>query len=431
MGESVNKSELIELTRQHISDHVRLRAETAEDGALLQEAFPSWALELLEEKGEVGGGDLCCCGLHQVGPVISGYWHDSDAGQLDVFVTSFSAESTIQELDRHEAKTLLDRAFEFIRRCRMKKHRGLEESGGAFEFGEMIVQCALPSLRGRLILLTNRLAPGVKLSPTHELEGCDFAPVVFDLDHFASLISPGQRDSIRIDFADNGLPDGLFMLKNQWSNPVYDTYIGMMPGESLAQIYNQYGARLLEQNVRSFLQARGKVNRGIRETLLRSPEMFLAYNNGLCATASAVEFGSQEGSVVLVRTIHDFQIVNGGQTTASIASALVKSKADLTCVVVPLKLSVLRDKAQVAQFVSSVARYANSQNKVSEADLAANDAFHVHVEQLSRTVWTPSQTSARTKWFYERARGQYADERGRCRTESERRPFDAEYPRRQ
>jgi len=205
----------------------------------------------------------------------------------------------------------------------------------------------------------------------------------------------------------------------------------MLPGDLLAAIYREHGARLLEQNVRTFLQARGKVNRGIRDTIMNQPEMFLAYNNGLCATAARIEIESDRGPVARILRITDFQIVNGGQTTASLTSALLKDGADLTGVLVQLKLSVIKDREKVGTIVSNISRFANSQNKVNEADLLANDAFHIRMEHLSRTVWAPSRAGANreTKWFYERARGQYSDEKGRRRSSTAKlRAFEAEYP---
>jgi hypothetical protein len=57
----------------------------------------------------------------------------------------------------------------------------------------------------------------------------------------------------------------------RFADPSYEyaTYVGYFPAALLVRIYERYGARLLERNVRSFLQARGKINREIRETILR------------------------------------------------------------------------------------------------------------------------------------------------------------------
>ena len=249
-----------------------------------------------------------------------------------------------------------------------------------------------------------------------KIDGEDVALSVWDLERFHRLLTSGvEREPITIDFSKlGGCEDAIPFMKMPFANEVYDTYLAMISGDLLARIYSDHGARLLEKNIRTFLQARGKINKGIRETILKKPEMFLAYNNGLCATAGSVAITRTAGPLAMISSITDFQIVNGGQTTASLTSALQKDHADLSQVLVQLKLSVIKDPDMVGTIVGNISRYANSQNKVSEADLLANDAMHIKVEHLSRTVWAPSKPGANreTKWFYERARGQYTDEKG-------------------
>lgn len=203
----------------------------------------------------------------------------------------------------------------------------------------------------------------------------------------------------------------------------------MIPGVQLAAIYDKWGARLLEANVRSFLQARGKVNRGIRDTIRDEPHMFFSYNNGLSATADAIEVERTDHGLRLTRTIN-LQIVNGGQTTASLHAARKAFAKQLEQVHVQMKLTIVPRK-QAEDVVPRISEYANSQNKVNAADFFSNHPFHIRVEELSRKVLARGNEGYRdTKWFYERARGQYADERGR-RTPAERKKFDAEFPRSQ
>ena len=183
----------------------------------------------------------------------------------------------------------------------------------------------------------------------------------------------------------------------------------LVPGQVLRSIYSDFGSRLLETNVRSFLQARGKVNRGIRDTIAMEPERFLAYNNGITLTAEAVELHNGESGKVVTK-LHGLQIVNGGQTTASLLASN-RGRADLAQVYVAAKLIEIEAGDVHDELVRNVSRYANSQNRISEADFSANDPFHVRIEELSRTTWAPALegTQRQTKWFYERARGQYQD----------------------
>lgn len=216
------------------------------------------------------------------------------------------------------------------------------------------------------------------------------------------------------------------------SNPDYVTYLAIIPGKTLVELYGKYGPRLLERNVRSFLQVRGNVNKGIRKTIIDEPHMFLAYNNGLSATAEKVEIISSNG-IYGIKWARDFQIVNGGQTTASIYHAYRKDKADVSNIYVQVKLTVLKDASRIDTFVPKISLYANSQNKVNAADFSANNPFHIKLEELSRTVWAPAPPGMQlqTRWYYERARGQYLDEKGGEGTLARKKAFEAINPTRQ
>jgi hypothetical protein len=73
-----------------------------------------------------------------------------------------------------------------------------------------------------------------------------------------------------------------------------------------------------------------------------------------------------------------------------------------------MKLSVVPpDRA--GEVIPSIARYANSQNPVSEADFFSNHEYHRRLEEISRRLSVPARSGDQheTRWFYERARGQY------------------------
>jgi hypothetical protein len=190
------------------------------------------------------------------------------------------------------------------------------------------------------------------------------------------------------------------------------------------------GRAPLEANVRTFLQARGKVNQGMRDTIRKEPEMFFSYNNGLSATADSVEIADL-GEGLLLMSAANFQIVNGGQTTASIHAARKNAPEQLKDVFVQMKLTVV-PPGSPEEIVPSISRFANSQNKVNAADFFANHPFHIRMQEFSRRVLSPAGDSRyrETKWFYERARGQYADEKSR-RTPAEQKKFEAQFPKEQ
>jgi hypothetical protein len=201
----------------------------------------------------------------------------------------------------------------------------------------------------------------------------------------------------------------------------------ILPGRLIYQLFDQYGPRLFEFNVRSFLQAKGAVNKGIHRTIKDSPGRFLAYNNGLTATADEIEVSNWHGETVINR-VRGLQIVNGAQTTASIHRALRSDKLPLDEVAVSMKLTLVSPDS-LGEFVPLIARFANTQNPIQVADLSASDRFHQQFESLSESVWPPGQES---RWFYERARGSYQVARNReGSTPARRREFDRTCPKTQ
>lgn len=210
-------------------------------------------------------------------------------------------------------------------------------------------------------------------------------------------------------FTENGL--GLQCLQVPSIDEMYDCYLAIVPGEILAKLYKEFSNELLESNVRAFLGQAGKFNKGIRDTIRNKPQMFLPYNNGITATAESVETKFVDKQLVITK-LNDFQIVNGGQTTASLYHTQKKFKdADLSKIFVQMKLTVIKDKEQKNIEVPNISRFANSQNKVSELDLSSNNPYFVQIENLSRKkyVVNPENKNQSLLWFFERANGQYRE----------------------
>lgn len=222
---------------------------------------------------------------------------------------------------------------------------------------------------------------------------------------------------------------GLQCLQVPSIDEMYDCYLAIVPGEVLANLYKEFSNELLESNVRAFLGQAGKFNKGIRDTIRTKPQMFLPYNNGITATAESVETKSVDGQTVITR-LNDFQIVNGGQTTASLYHTQKKYKeADLSKIFVQMKLTVIKDKEQKNIEVPNISRFANSQNKVSELDLSSNNPYFVQIENLSRKkyVVNPENKNQSLLWFFERANGQYRETLNK-QTPSQQKKFKEQNP---
>ena len=278
-----------------------------------------------------------------------------------------------------------------------------------------------------LIVLSNSsLSKRVDALSSENIEGIETSRHVFDLNRLLKIRTSGKaKEDLTINIRDYGY-EGVPFLSASTIEDKLSSYLLVIPGQLLANIYNRYYDRLLEQNVRTFLQFRGKVNKGMRNTINNQPELFFAYNNGLTTTAESIEIDGDK-----ITKLKNFQIVNGGQTTASIFNAFKADGADLSNVHIQVKLSVVDNEA-VEELVPKISEYSNTQNKVNAADFFSNHPFHLRVEELSRRIFAPNKEGGvlQTKWFYERTRGQYANEQAR-RTPAEKRQFLKENPRSQ
>jgi hypothetical protein len=395
------------------------------EGLLRPEAFTLTMIRELNDAGELDGGQVAYHRAH--GLEISGYAASDDGTTLDLIASLYTGSVPPRTVSKQEIDTAVSRATRFLQRARADLITQVEESTAAFDMVDTVRQ--LNALRKVRVLVVTDGLTRERTSRALELDGIDIQFHIWDIERLYRCVTSGQRqESIDIDFVlefGNALP----CLSEGDASGEYTAYLAVIPGTVLSRIYERYGTRLLERNVRAFLQTRGKVNSGIRQTLLNQPERFLAYNNGISATASDVRLTRLPSGAQGISGLSDLQIVNGGQTTASIHHVAVRDKADLSGVGVQAKITLVPPD-RLSEIVPLISRYANSQNKVNEADFEANSPFHIEVERWSRTVWAPAVgTSAeQTRWFYERARGQYQDAMAKEGTPARIRRFRVLHP---
>lgn len=246
-----------------------------------------------------------------------------------------------------------------------------------------------------------------------EINDIDVFVHTWDVERLFKLnASNSTHEPIEIDF-ETFIPEikGLQCLQVPNIDEMYDCYLAIVPGEVLSKLYKEFSNELLESNVRAFLGQTGKFNKGIRDTIRFKPQMFLPYNNGITATAENVETKTIDNKTLITK-LNDFQIVNGGQTTASLYHTQKKFKdVDLTKIFVQMKLTVIKDREQKNIEVPNISRFANSQNKVSELDLSSNNPYFIQIENLSRKkyVINPENKNQSLLWFFERTNGQYRE----------------------
>lgn len=393
---------------------------------LREEAFTSHILELLADHNEADGVDLAyyeAAGVRGAPAAKLNAWSLSgDGATADLFVTLYEGDGSLHEVGLPKTREYFQRAHGFLKRALDGFHVRMEESSDGFRAMQQIYDAKESLTTVRLFFITDGTVRSLDLKE-EQVPGLEVRYVIWDLEKLSRL-RVGHREVIELDFAaDYG--GGVPCIQTVDHTGEYHTFLAFFPADTLARIYGEHGQRLLEKNVRAFLQAKGKINRGLQKTLRDEPNRFLAYNNGLCCTAAEVR--AVNG---VIEWVKDFQIVNGGQTTASIYHALKKERVDVSHVRVQVKLTVMKDPAKVLEMVPLISLYANSQNKVNTADFSANDGFHQKLESMSRTIWAPAADGmARpTKWYYERARGSYLDDRSRTGTPAKQKIWIAEHP---
>lgn len=392
------------------------------------EAFMEAVSTELIETGFIEGFEHCHYRAAR-GMRVDGYWFN-DEGALDIFVADFDCRRELETLTRTDVDAAFKRVVNFFE---VSLQGTLEPDVTTPEYG-LVRQIA--DRRAMLRQVNFYLASERVLSdrfqgfPDGEVGGVRATYHIWDMARFQrQRSSRGHKEPLDIDFVEM-FGNGIACLPANLGSDSYQSYLIVMPAPVLAALYDRYSARLLEQNVRTFLQARAQVNKGIRSTIMNEPQMFFAYNNGITATAQEVETRMTDSGLQIVR-MTDLQIVNGGQTTASLFHTQRRDKADLSGIFVQMKLSVI-DSEQSEMVVPRISEYANTQNRVNAADFFSNHPFHVRMAEFSRRIWAPAQQGAQreTKWFYERARGQYIDAQSKL-TPGEQKRFRAEYPKTQ
>ena len=337
--------------------------------------------------------------------------------KIDIIISSYFAELEIQKINQSDIEKLFLQAQRFVETALKKE--GLDLFDFASEQHSVIKTIYDKSKdcdRINIILLSNALNVARKVDVKKQIAGKDVTFEIFDLERYQRLRNSGTTDEpIRVnllEFSDKGIPTVTYQNKSGFSTSVL-----IVPGKLLFELYNKFGNRLLELNVRSYLQARGKVNKGILTTIQTEPDKFLTYNNGITVVAEELVFNEDQ---TRINEIIGMQIVNGGQTTASIHRAHKENKSSIDDVYVQAKITVVPANL-FQEVVPWISEYSNTQNKVNSVDLGANNPYHIGIERVTKATWLPGQTS---KWFYERARGSYETERAR----SSMKKFDIEFP---
>jgi hypothetical protein len=418
---------------QYLQKDIKFYASNEEDPKMEEEVFADNMLEFLTESNFFEEPQAC---YHQGrGFKINGYDLNTPQNSIDIVVAIYkSGEDLVPNITKTEVDTAFKRAKTFLEKSRVGSgfYESLEDSVSARDLARTINQNYDNLKNSRIILITNGICGPFEGKET-SLGDLKVSYQLWDFERVWRQYSSGmKKEYISIDFEKEGYKP-IKCVNGDDGTGLYSTYIGIVTGQMLKNLYDKYGTRLLERNVRAFLQARSNVNRGIRDTIIERPNMFLAFNNGITVTANKIDFIKDESGTVFITKIYDFQVVNGGQTVASLWHTSVKNKASLDKVTLQMKLSIINLKEQIDEIAKKISQYSNAQNKVNTADFSANDPFHMKLEEVSKKIYAPDPTGGnlQTVWFYERARGTFQETRQRELTQARIKAWDRVFPKKQ
>ena len=423
----MSKNQTLDEFYRSFRDEVLCACDTETSGWTTEDFLTNVMLEYLEEAGEVT--DPVICPFRGHGLQLNAYAISEDCKSVDIFVSIYSDTEQPRSVSQTDVDAAIKRAIQLYHKATNDLYTSFQKDNDTYEFAITLHKNKDCIKRVRICALTNGLVKPIALK--NITIGCaEVSFSLWDIDRLYRCVTSGKmRETIEIDFEEK-FQTTIPCIENSTSDK-YSVYLAIINGNLLADLYDEFRDRLLEKNVRSFLQVKGNVNKGIRDTLREEPDMFLAYNNGISVTAESVEIVRDDNGKPSIKRIRDMQIVNGGQTTASIFNARNDRKiaADLSQVFVQMKISVIHSEADMDKIVSRISTFANTQNKIQIADFSANDPFHRRIEELSRTIWAPAQGGMKPKnWFYERARGQYADMLTRESTAKKKKEYKETHP---
>jgi hypothetical protein len=392
-------------------------------GMLRQTVFFEKVCEDLVSIGDLTK-NYAAANYQKIGIEVSGHDFDEERKMLTLLVHQYYQEDKLVTLTKKDIDTKFKRVASFFKKSIEGLYKDLEETSEAHSISYQIYRYHQDQEITRvrfLIISDGKSTRTLGDIPSGELIGIPIDYRVIDLKYLFSIY---QSENSSGDFEVSNVKLPCLDVKSISAD--YQSYLTVLPGELIIKIYEEFGQKLFEQNVRTFLQFRGNVNKGLRNTIKTQPEMFFAYNNGLTATASRVDLDK----LGRITTIHNFQIVNGAQTTSAIYAAHKNQKQDISDVFVQMKLSVVNDKDKQDKFVARVSEYANTQNRVSKSDFFSNSPFHKEFKAYSKRIWVSATggSQRRTKWFYERVRGEYLNEQAYL-TQAKKKSFQLEHPR--
>ena len=359
---------------------------------------------------------------------------DQNRFSLNLFVCDYMKRLDVELIDKAEVSKLMNKALNFYLEGAKNLSEKMSPMHSAYVPAKRIRSAADGIDSVKIWLFTNRrfdnhLSSGRAGKKPDDKIRTEISYSVYDIKKIQELLNGGIRITMSFDTI-----GGIAVYHSPTKSGEYKCMLTSFAGSRLSELYSMHGTSLIQANVRAYL-GDNKVNKKIMETIRNEPEKFFAYNNGLVIVADKAEFNN-EGKLTLLDGV---QIINGGQTTASIYHCWLREQnsrtlgsrtvaENLNSVFVPVKIVIPNEEIGEYEknlLIEKISEAANSQTAVKGSDLSANTPFQRSLHDAVMRLSSPKGGD----WFYERARGLYKAELGkRTGSISEKKSFQEKYP---
>ncbi len=366
-------------------------------------AFMYFCFEKLEDINPVEVLDICIEDFPKLNIGIDGFFINVDDSTVNLYNVLYSPDIEDGDyIDKKQFKAILDKGMNTVKMIIDKKINKIDKSSDTYDFLEQAVE-KIKTHEIMLNIYTNYYVPE-EIMPNDivEYNGVNYGIKV--VDYLAlSLCREGDSDLYKLNLKEKFGYD--FNVVKISSTDEFDIYMTAVTGDALAELYKIDSVRLLESNVRSYLKKTSRVNKGIYATVKDSPEEFAAYNNGLATVATDADAVKLNDAFYRIRSVTSWQIVNGGQTTATLFECM-KDKLDLSEIIVPCKLTVLKNVDDPQTLISNISTFSNTQTAIKKSDPPSNLKYYIDIKRLSDSTWA-SNNNKNYLCFFERTNGEY------------------------
>lgn len=147
--------------------------------------------------------------------------------------------------------------------------------------------------------------------------------------------------------------------------------------KSLKNLYVKHGnSGLFTSNLRYYVKS-AKIDTNIKNSIQNDPSKFWYFNNGLIITCEDYTISDE------ILELHNFSIVNGGQTTSIVGNTNFDEDFSIICKVIKPKY---QSKDENTVFLSKVAETSNTQKPIKVKDIIANRIEQTRLKEQMSSV---------------------------------------------